>query len=64
MAEVRIQAESRTEFGKGAARRLRRAHKIPGNTMKVAYTCSNPPSSGGRHGCGCAGRQAPSQLLA
>jgi len=29
MAEVKIQAESRTEFGKGAARRIRRADKIP-----------------------------------
>ena len=29
MAEVRIQAESRTEFGKGAARRTRRAGKTP-----------------------------------
>lgn len=26
---VRINAETRTEFGKGAARRIRRAHKIP-----------------------------------
>lgn len=30
MAEVRIAAEPRTEFGKGAARRTRRAGKIPG----------------------------------
>src|SRR5262245_2970174 len=29
MAEVKIKAETRTEFGKGAARRLRRADKIP-----------------------------------
>lgn len=29
MSEVRIAAESRTEFGKGAARRTRRAGKIP-----------------------------------
>ena len=29
MSEVRIVAESRTEFGKGAARRVRRAHKVP-----------------------------------
>jgi large subunit ribosomal protein L25 len=29
VAEVKLTAESRTEFGKGAARRLRRAHKIP-----------------------------------
>lgn len=29
MPEVRIAAEPRTEFGKGAARRIRRAHKVP-----------------------------------
>jgi len=29
VAEVKIQAESRTEFGKGAARRIRRDHKVP-----------------------------------
>jgi len=29
VSEVRIAAESRTEFGKGAARRTRRAHKVP-----------------------------------
>ncbi len=29
MAEIKIQAEERTEFGKGAARRIRRADKIP-----------------------------------
>ncbi|MGC4940668.1 50S ribosomal protein L25/general stress protein Ctc [Kribbella sp. DT2] len=29
MAEVKIQAESRTEFGKGAARRIRRESKVP-----------------------------------
>jgi large subunit ribosomal protein L25 len=29
MSETRLQAESRTEFGKGAARRIRRAHKVP-----------------------------------
>ena len=29
MAETKIQAESRTEFGKGAARRIRRANKVP-----------------------------------
>jgi large subunit ribosomal protein L25 len=27
--EVRIEAEPRTEFGKGAARRIRRAHRVP-----------------------------------
>ncbi|MFC7220463.1 50S ribosomal protein L25/general stress protein Ctc [Streptomyces polyrhachis] len=30
MAEVKIAAETRTEFGKGAARRARREHKVPG----------------------------------
>ena len=29
MSEVKIQAESRTEFGKGAARRIRRSDKVP-----------------------------------
>ena len=29
MAEAKIQAEPRTEFGKGAARRIRRADKVP-----------------------------------
>jgi large subunit ribosomal protein L25 len=29
VAEVKIQAESRTEFGKGAAHRIRRDHKVP-----------------------------------
>ncbi|MGH3343453.1 MAG: 50S ribosomal protein L25/general stress protein Ctc [Carbonactinosporaceae bacterium] len=29
MAEVRIVAEQRTQFGKGAARRIRRAEKVP-----------------------------------
>ena len=29
MSEVRLAAESRTEFGKGAARRTRRSGKIP-----------------------------------
>lgn len=29
MAEVRLVAEPRTEFGKGAARRVRRANKVP-----------------------------------
>ena len=29
MSEGKIQAESRTEFGKGAARRIRRADKVP-----------------------------------
>jgi large subunit ribosomal protein L25 len=29
VAEVRIAAEQRTEFGKGAARRVRRANKVP-----------------------------------
>ncbi|WP_329410778.1 50S ribosomal protein L25/general stress protein Ctc [Streptomyces sp. NBC_00704] len=29
MAEVKLAAETRTEFGKGAARRIRRASKVP-----------------------------------
>ncbi len=29
MAEVKLNAEMRTEFGKGAARRIRRANKVP-----------------------------------
>jgi large subunit ribosomal protein L25 len=29
VAEVKIQAEPRSEFGKGAARRIRRDHKVP-----------------------------------
>ena len=29
MSEVKLAAEQRTEFGKGAARRLRRDHKVP-----------------------------------
>jgi large subunit ribosomal protein L25 len=29
VSEVKLTTENRTEFGKGAARRLRRAHKIP-----------------------------------
>jgi large subunit ribosomal protein L25 len=29
VSEVRLSAEPRTEFGKGAARRTRRAHKVP-----------------------------------
>ena len=27
--EIRLEAQTRTEFGKGAARRIRREHKIP-----------------------------------
>jgi large subunit ribosomal protein L25 len=30
MSEVKLSAESRTEFGKGAARRIRRDNKVPG----------------------------------
>ncbi len=30
MSEVKLAAETRTEFGKGAARRIRRASKVPG----------------------------------
>lgn len=39
MAETKIQAESRTEFGKGAARRIRRADKVPA----VIYGHGEPP---------------------
>ena len=39
MAEARIDAETRTEFGKGAARRTRRAGKIPA----VLYGHGTPP---------------------
>lgn len=35
----KIKAESRTEFGKGAARRIRREHKIPA----VVYGHGNDP---------------------
>ena len=39
MSEVRIKAETRTEFGKGGARRTRRA----GNVPAVLYGHGNPP---------------------
>lgn len=39
MAEVSIAAEARSEFGKGAARRVRRAHKVPA----VLYGHGTPP---------------------
>jgi large subunit ribosomal protein L25 len=29
VSEIKIQAEPRTEFGKGAARRIRRSNKVP-----------------------------------
>jgi large subunit ribosomal protein L25 len=29
VSEIKIQAEPRTEFGKGAARRIRRANRVP-----------------------------------
>ncbi|TNC30012.1 50S ribosomal protein L25, partial [Mumia zhuanghuii] len=29
MSEIKIKAETRTEFGKGAARRIRRESKVP-----------------------------------
>jgi len=29
VSEIKIQAEPRTEFGKGAARRIRRSHRVP-----------------------------------
>ena len=38
MSEVKISAESRTEFGKGAARRIRRANKVPGVRAAVAWS--------------------------
>ncbi len=39
MSESNIQAEARTEFGKGAARRIRRADKVPA----VLYGHGTPP---------------------
>jgi large subunit ribosomal protein L25 len=39
VAEVRIAAESRSEFGKGAARRVRRSQRVPG----VLYGHGTPP---------------------
>ncbi|MFA6576558.1 MAG: 50S ribosomal protein L25/general stress protein Ctc [Nocardioides sp.] len=39
MSAEKIQAESRTEFGKGAARRIRREHKVPA----VVYGHGNDP---------------------
>ena len=39
MAEVRINAEPRSEFGKGAARRVRRSHQVPA----VLYGHGTPP---------------------
>lgn len=39
MSEVRITAEQRTEFGKGASRRIRRDHKVPA----VLYGHGNDP---------------------
>ena len=39
MAEVRLTAEARTDFGKGAARRLRRDGKVPA----VLYGDGEPP---------------------
>ena len=39
MSEVRIAAEPRSEFGKGAARRVRRSHKVPA----VLYGHGTPP---------------------
>ncbi|HEY3603904.1 MAG TPA: 50S ribosomal protein L25/general stress protein Ctc [Sporichthyaceae bacterium] len=39
MSEVRISAEARTEFGKGAARRIRRDHRVPA----VLYGHGNEP---------------------
>jgi large subunit ribosomal protein L25 len=39
VSEVRIKAEPRTEFGKGAARRVRREHRVPA----VLYGHGTPP---------------------
>src|SRR5450432_1314106 len=39
VAEVSIAAEARSEFGKGAARRIRRAHQVPA----VLYGHGTPP---------------------
>jgi large subunit ribosomal protein L25 len=39
MSETKLTAETRTEFGKGAARRIRREHKIPA----VLYGHGTPP---------------------
>jgi large subunit ribosomal protein L25 len=39
MSAEKIQAEARTEFGKGAARRIRREHKVPA----VVYGHGNDP---------------------
>jgi large subunit ribosomal protein L25 len=39
VSEVRISAEARSEFGKGAARRVRRSHKVPA----VLYGHGTPP---------------------
>lgn len=39
MPEIKIAAEARTEFGKGAARRIRRAEKVPA----VLYEHGNEP---------------------
>jgi len=39
VSEVRIAAEPRSEFGKGAARRVRRGHKVPA----VLYGHGTPP---------------------
>ncbi len=40
MSEVRISAEPRSEFGKGAARRVRRSNKVPA----VLYGHGTPPT--------------------
>ena len=46
MSEVKLAAETRTEFGKGAARRIRRDNKVPG----VVYGHGAEP--GPRHAAG------------
>ena len=43
MAETKIAAETRTEFGKGAARRIRRADKVPAVLYGHGTTrCTSP----------------------
>ena len=43
MAESKINAEPRTEFGKGAARRIRRADKVPAVLYGHGTTRSTSP---------------------
>ena len=49
MADFRLEAETRTEFGKGGARRTRRAGKIPavlyGHGSDAVHLSCRPASS-------------------